>query len=126
MTQEMTSLSNENSRLRATKSISCLPFKKEFYELIDETSISSDALCQRSDWQRFVFVPFGSERAEEHFLWLIKIGVARREVDGQGLTNRIRLTPMGRDVIKQIPGEIPRAGIRAKIAENFLRHLKKF
>jgi hypothetical protein len=122
----MNSRPNEKAELRAINSLSCLPFKKEFYRLIDQVSINSETLCQRCDWQRFVFVPFGTERAEEHFLWLIKIGVARREVDGQGLTNRIRLTPMGRKIIKQIHGEIPRAGIRRRIAENFRRHLRTF
>lgn len=118
------SLSTEKSILRAKNSIACLPFKKAFYNFIDGKAIASDELCQRRDWQRFAFVPFGAKRAEEHFTWLIQIGVARREVDGQGLTNRIRLTPMGRTVMKQIPGEVPRAGIREKITENFRRHLK--
>ncbi len=33
--------------------------------------------------------------AEDDLSWLIKVGVLRREVDGQGITDRFRLTPLG-------------------------------
>ncbi len=32
---------------------------------------------------------------ENDLLWLIQVGVLRREVDGQGITDSFRLTPMG-------------------------------
>lgn len=32
---------------------------------------------------------------ENALLWLIQVGVLRREVDGQGITDSFRLTPMG-------------------------------
>ena len=100
----------------------CLPFRRAFYDHVRETAISSSELCQREDWQRLVFAPFGPERAEGHFNWLIRLGVLRREVDGQGLTQRVRLTPMGRMVVSRWPGEIPRADLRTRIRENFRRH----
>ena len=34
-------------------------------------------------------------------MWLIKVGMLRREVDGQGITDSFRLTPLGRQVIAQ-------------------------
>ena len=37
---------------------------------------------------------------ENEFLKLIKIGVLRREVDGQGLTSKVRITPIGRQVLE--------------------------
>ena len=37
---------------------------------------------------------------ENQFLKLIKIGVLRREVDGQGLTSKVRITPIGRQVLE--------------------------
>jgi len=33
--------------------------------------------------------------------WLIQIGLLRREVDGQGLTDSFRLTPLGRMIIDE-------------------------
>jgi hypothetical protein len=63
-----------------------------------------------------------AKRAEAHFVWLIRLGVLRREVDGQGLTERVRLTPMGRRLLEGIEGEIPRAGLRQRMLENLRRH----
>ena len=42
-----------------------------------------------------IFKLKNAEEVEIHFLWLIKIGVLRREVDGQGLTSKVSLTPLG-------------------------------
>ncbi len=33
--------------------------------------------------------------AENVLMWLIQVGVLRREVDGQGITDSFRLTPLG-------------------------------
>lgn len=107
---------------RAAISLGCLPLRRAFYDHVAQTPISSSELCQRGDWQRFVFAPFGPQRAEDHFNWLIRLGVLRREVDGQGLTQRVRLTPMGRQVLDRWPGEIPRADLHTRIRENFRRH----
>lgn len=87
-----------------------------------EEAISSKDLCNESNWERYVFAPFGFSRAEAHFRWMIKLGILRREVDGQGLTDRVRLTPLGMQVVNQWTKEIPRAGLRERIRENFCRH----
>lgn len=36
---------------------------------------------------------------ENELMWLIQTGLLRREVDGQGLTDSFRLTPLGRQLI---------------------------
>jgi len=65
--------------------------------LVQGEAISSEALCHASDWRRFCFVSMGPDRVEEHFPLADPSRVLlRREVDGQGLTERVRLTPMGR------------------------------
>lgn len=112
----------EKSMERAKKSLKSLPFRKAFYEEVSVRGMGSKELVERSDWEKLVFVPFGEARAEEHFDWMIKLGILRREVDGQGLTNRVRLTPLGERVIRDWKEEIPRAGIRERIWENFRRH----
>jgi hypothetical protein len=111
---------------RARSSLQCLPFRRAFYEEVERQPISSGELCRRQDWPTLVFAPFGVERAEAHFLWLIRLGVLRREVDGQGLTERVRLTPLGRSALRLWPEEIPRAGLRQRIRENFRRHRPRF
>jgi len=61
----------------------------------------SEALCQRSDWRRFCFrLRMGPPTGREHFSGLIKLGCARPPVRwmARGLTERVRLTPMGREL----------------------------
>jgi hypothetical protein len=58
---------------------------------------------------------------EDHFIWLIRLGVLRREVDGQGLTERVRMTPMGRQLLERWSGEIPRAGLIERICQGLRR-----
>lgn len=107
---------------RASSALRCLPFRRAFYALVGEQAISSAELCQRDDWQRLCFLPMGPQRAEVHLIWLIRLGVLRREVDGQGLTERVRLTPFGRQLLHQWSGEIPRASLSERIHQNFRRH----
>jgi len=111
---------------RASLSLRCLPFRRAFYEQVDGQAISATDLCRCSNGQRLVFAPFGEERAEDHFNWLIRLGVLRREVDGQGLTERVRLTPMGRELLASWPGEVPRATLRERFHETFRRHRPRF
>ena len=116
----------EKALRRAAQSLRCLPFRRTFYEEVDREALAASELCARSDWANVVFAPFGVERAEAHFRWLIRLGVLRREVDGQGLTERVRLTPMGRRLLASWTGEVPRAGLRERIQENFRRHRPRF
>ena len=111
---------------RAARSLRCLPFRRAFYQQVDGQAMAAKDLCTRSDWAQLVFAPFGVERAEAHFRWLIRLGVLRREVDGQGLTERVRLTPMGRRLLASWSGEVPRAGLQERIQENFRRHRPRF
>ncbi|WP_371734019.1 Npun_F0494 family protein [Synechococcus sp. CCY 9618] len=113
---------DQRSLARAARSLRCLPFRRGFYEGVGSQALSSQELAHRSDWTRLSFRPLSAERAEGHFLWLIRLGVLRREVDGQGLTERVRLTPMGRQVLEGWPAEIPRAGRRERILEGLRRH----
>jgi hypothetical protein len=38
---------------------------------------------------------------ENELLWLTQVGLLRREVDGQGLTDSFRLTPLGRQLVQK-------------------------
>jgi len=107
---------------RAASALRCLPFRRAFYALVEQEAIGSGALCDRRDWPVFCFLTMGPQRVEDHFIWLIRLGVLRREVDGQGLTDRVRLTPMGRRLLAGFPGEIPRAGLAERIHQNLRRH----
>ncbi len=111
------------SLARAALSLRCLPFRRSFYEAVQGQALSSEELAQTTDpASPLTFGPLSSDRAEDHFLWLIRLGVLRREVDGQGLTERVRLTPLGRQVLRRWPSEIPQAGRRERIVEALRRH----
>lgn len=114
--------SEELSIQRAIRSMSCLPFKRKFYETLCLRAMDANDVCNSRDYAKYAFLPFGIDRAEEHFRWMIRLGILRREVDGQGLTSKIRLTPIGRKALSNINGEIRRASLRDRIIENFRRH----
>ena len=50
-----------------------------------------------------VLPPLSANATEDCFIWLIRLGVLRREVDGQGLTARVRAHPMGNQLLKRWP-----------------------
>ncbi len=106
---------------RAAKSMTSLPFKKAFFVEVDQSAMSANELCNFENKLTYILQPIKPERCEDYFTWLIKLGVLRREVDGQGLTNRIRLTPMGRSVISKWQQEIPRANLLRNILEKAKR-----
>ena len=53
--------------------------------------------------------PATPDGLENELRWLITVGVLRREVDGQGLTSRFRLTPLGRQLLDEQPDQLNRA-----------------
>ena len=99
---------------RARSALRCLPFRQAFYQALESRALSSNDLGgsnggESNPHSQWCFSPVGAYEAEGHLIWLIQLGVLRREVDGQGLTERVRLTPLGRQVLEAWPGEIPRA-----------------
>ncbi len=96
---------NHRSKKRVIQTFRCLPLNSRFYEDIQVIGLGANAVYQKPysylvngmKW-------FKSEaQLESTFIWLIKIGALRREVDGQGLTSKIRLTPLGREVLLENP-----------------------
>ena len=88
--------------IRAQKGIRNCPFNLFLFQSLKEGSLSAqDVFEKKSKYlnQEFMFIN-SSLFIENEFLKLIKIGVLRREVDGQGLTSKVRMTPIGREVLK--------------------------
>jgi hypothetical protein len=58
--------------------------------------------------------------AESDMVWLIQVGMLRREVDGQGLTDSFRLTPLGWQIANKWDGkEVPQPRKRDRL-QNFI------
>ena len=78
----------------------CLPFSAEMYRSLQQQGLDAEALwSDRGRFGRSHRWPATPDALENELRWLIAVGVLRREVDGQGLTNRFRLTPLGRQLL---------------------------
>ena len=87
---------------RAQKGIKNCPFNLYLFQsLLDGSLTAQNVFLNKSKYlnQEFMFIN-SSLFIENEFLRLIKIGVLRREVDGQGLTSKVRITPIGRQVFE--------------------------
>ncbi|WP_413678303.1 Npun_F0494 family protein [Prochlorococcus sp. MIT 0916] len=87
---------------RAKKGIRNCPFNLFLFQTLQKGSLSAQNVFEHKAKylnQDFMFIN-SSLFIENEFLKLIKIGVLRREVDGQGLTSKVRITPIGRQVLE--------------------------
>ena len=87
---------------RAQRGIKNCPFNLFLFQSLQKGSLSAEnVFIDKSKYlnQEFMFIN-NSLFIENEFLRLIKIGVLRREVDGQGLTSKVRITPIGRQVLE--------------------------
>ena len=109
MGEDGTGSTSQRALLRGRLALRCLPFRQAFYRQLESRALGSNDLASSPTDAPWCLPPVGAYEAEGHLIWLIQLGVLRREVDGQGLTERVRLTPLGRQVLEAWPGEIPRA-----------------
>jgi hypothetical protein len=58
--------------------------------------------------------------AEGDAVWLIQVGMLRREVDGQGLTDSFRLTPLGVQVVRMWEGRSLTSPSKQERWQNFI------
>lgn len=106
---------------RASQALRCLPFRLAFYNTVAEQALSSKDLNRRNDHRSLYRGALTADRIEALWIWLIQLGVLRREVDGQGLTERVRLTPMGRRLLAQWPDQIPAASVLDRLQHGLRR-----
>ena len=87
---------------RAKNGIKSCPFNFFLFQSLLKGSLSAEnVFLNKSKYlnQEWMFIN-NSSFIENQFIRLIKIGVLRREVDGQGLTSKVRITPIGRQVLE--------------------------
>lgn len=93
---------------RAERSLVCSPFQLALFEKMRSTSVSAQAIAgDLGVKQNYTKRPISELAAANALLWLIEVGVLRREVDGQGITDSFRLTPLGRQIVEQYQGSLP-------------------
>ncbi len=87
---------------RAERAMRCAPFKLKFLMTMRSTSISLASLAGESGFTNgYTQSPIAELTVERALLWLIQVGILRREVDGQGITDSFRLTPLGRQLLEK-------------------------
>ena len=114
---------DQHAMRRARQAMRCLPFRLCFYGALEQGALSSRELAVHPQRLQLCRRPLGPRQAEDLFIWLIQLGVLRREVDGQGLTERVRLTPLGRDLLESFEtSEIQSAGPLLRLQHWLRRH----
>jgi hypothetical protein len=100
---------------RADLALCCAPFNLALFAKMRWESVSVPKLAGdlgiNSGYTRY---PLSELSVESATSWLIQVGMLRREVDGQGLTDSFRLTPLGLELIEKweaAEGILPQVGL---------------
>ncbi|MEM7592179.1 MAG: Npun_F0494 family protein [Cyanobacteria bacterium P01_A01_bin.83] len=98
---------------RAQRALSCSPFRLKLFQQMRNDSVPMQQIAEETGISKgFTKQAMNEPQAETELVWLINVGLLRREVDGQGLTDSFRLTPLGRQIVEkweQAKNEIPEA-----------------
>lgn len=87
---------------RATRAVRCAPFHLKLYVTMLSESVALGTIAGNSGVRaQYTKRSISELSADGELLWLIQVGLLRREVDGQGLTDRFRLTPLGRQLVQR-------------------------
>lgn len=93
---------SDRALTRANRALRCLPFRLPLFVTMRDKSVPLGAIAGSAGIQnQYTKRPIPELLAENDLTWLIQVGVLRREVDGQGITDSFRLTPLGRQCVAQ-------------------------
>lgn len=93
---------SSSTRQRADRALRCSPFRLALFTQMRSTSVSLLSIAgQTGIEQGYIQKPLSEGAVERELMWLIQVGLLRREVDGQGITDSFRLTPLGRQLIEK-------------------------
>jgi hypothetical protein len=107
----MTTINSPNSKpfvysqktlLRAERSLICSPFHLSLWKAMQSQSIALGAIATENGFkQGYTKRPLSELACDNALGWLIEVGILRREVDGQGITDGFRLTPLGYQLVEK-------------------------
>ncbi|NJM72621.1 MAG: hypothetical protein HC862_22100 [Scytonema sp. RU_4_4] len=87
---------------RAERALVCSPFNPCLFETMRSRRVALSEMTAHLGVQNsYTNHPISELAADNALAWLIQVGVLRREVDGQGITDSFRLTPLGRQIVEQ-------------------------
>ncbi|WP_199246451.1 Npun_F0494 family protein [[Phormidium] sp. ETS-05] len=117
----------QTTRERAEIAMRCSPLLLELFAAMQGNSVSLGAIAADAGVKnRYTRSPISELAAESALMWLIQVGILRREVDGQGITDSFRLTPLGRQLVEQWQpeGQIPSATGCDRLRNTINRYLR--
>lgn len=92
---------SEQVTRRAARAVRCSPFYLKLLAAMRSDSVSVLTIAEDSGAiKAYTQQPLSEVRTESELMWLATVGILRREVDGQGLTDSFRLTPLGRQLVE--------------------------
>jgi hypothetical protein len=81
---------------RADLALRCAPFNLALFVDMQTGAVALADVCgDRGIAKGYSRKALSELSADSYLQWLMVVGMLRREVDGQGLTDRFRLTPLG-------------------------------
>ena len=87
---------------RAERALRCAPFQLSLFATMRWQSVELRAIAGKAGVENgYTQQSIPELAAENSLLWLIQVGLLRREVDGQGLTDSFRLTPLGHQIVEK-------------------------
>jgi hypothetical protein len=100
-----------NTIKRGERALRCSSFQLTLFTTMINGSVDlKDIATTRGLEKNYTLKSITENKVENELMWLIKVGILRREVDGQGITDSFRLTPLGRMIIgdwQKDVGKIP-------------------
>lgn len=83
---------------RAKRAVRCSAFRLPLFTTMQWQGVSLKEISATSS-NPYLRRPLSELAVDGELLWLMQVGLMRREVDGQGLTDSYRLTPLGRQLV---------------------------
>ncbi len=111
---------SDSTQKRASIALRCSPFNLNLFEqMLWERVAMSEIAGSNGVKNNYTKRSLSELAADNALVWLIEVGLLRREVDGQGITDSFRLTPLGRQLVKSFENNVwaaPTFGDRLKNA----------
>lgn len=93
---------SKQSQERALRSLICSQFTFSLFDAMRQDRVAiSEITGSKGVENGYTKRPLSELITDNELVWLIQVGVLRREVDGQGITDSFRLTPLGRQLVEQ-------------------------
>jgi hypothetical protein len=113
---------------RAELAMRCLPFQLPLFAAMRNISVPLAAIALQDGVDyNYTKRPMSELAVESGLMWLIQVGILRREVDGQGITDSFRLTPLGRQLVEKWEkqgGKIPAPSLLDRLYNSLIRWLR--